>query len=262
VGDREVGEPEHHEPSSCPTADDILGTDRISSGEGWDRSRRNHPSVEPDLLTAESVKPGQHQRCPGYGVKLIRAVAQARRVERRRSLQANDPGPLRVLADLCPDTLVVRLGAMLPRPAVTGLIMNPAYRPHLGSDFNRRAAASAVEHLASTHLELAVQLLPNLAVSLGVPPADSYDRGTVGTAQRAIARMFIAAPVRIAGLLEEAGRYAGEKTRDGLVGSVRQALDMVDTEYVHRRAHDPVTTPEEAAAVTEGGVRVPPRPHR
>ncbi|MDQ7802723.1 hypothetical protein Q5425_03210 [Amycolatopsis sp. A133] len=89
--------------------------------------------------------------------------------------------------------------------------------------------------------------MPNLAVSLSVPPEDSYDPGTVGTAERAIARMFIAAPVRIAGLLEEAGRHAAEKTRDGLVGSVRHALDMVNTEYVHRRPDDPVTTSEEAA---------------
>lgn len=166
-------------------------------------------------------------------------------------VQANDPGPLRVLADLCPDKLVARLGGMLPRPAVTGIIVNPAHQPRLVSDIDRRAAAGAVEHLASTHLELAVQLLPNLAVSLCVPPEDSYDPGTVGTAETAIARMFIAAPVRIAGLLEEAGRHAAEKTRDGLVGSVRHALDMIDTEYIHRRAHDPVTTPGEAAAVTD-----------
>jgi hypothetical protein len=166
-------------------------------------------------------------------------------------VQANDPGPLRLLADLCPDKLVARLGGMLPRPAVTGIIMNPAHRPQPVSDFDRRAAAGAVEHLAGTHLELAVQLLPNLAISLSVPPENGYDPGTVGTAERAIARMFIAAPARIARLLERAGRHAVEQTRDGLVGSVRHALDMIDAEYVHRRAHDPVTTPEEAAAVTD-----------
>ncbi|MDQ3405257.1 MAG: hypothetical protein M3548_18005 [Actinomycetota bacterium] len=134
---------------------------------------------------------------------------------------------------------------------MTGIIVNPAHQLRLVSDFDRRAAAGGVEHLAGTHLELAVQLLPNLAVSMCVPPQDSYDPGTVGTAKRAVARMFIAAPVRIAGLLEEAGRHTAEKIRDGLVGSVRHALDMVDTEYVHRRAHDPVTMPEEAAAVTD-----------
>ncbi|GAA2975394.1 hypothetical protein [Actinokineospora diospyrosa] len=166
-------------------------------------------------------------------------------------VQANDPGPLRVLADLCPDKLVARLGGMLPRPAVTGIIVNPAHQPPLVSDVDRRAAAGAVEHLASAHLELAVQLLPALAVSLSVPPEDSYDPATVGAVERAIARMFIAAPVRIAGLLEDAGRYAAEATRDGLVGSVRHALEMVDTEYFHRRPHDPVVTPEEEAVVTE-----------
>jgi hypothetical protein len=166
-------------------------------------------------------------------------------------VQANDPGPLRVVADLCPDKLVARLREMLPQPRVTGIIINPAHQPWRVSDFDRRAAAGAVEHLASTHLELAVQLLPNLVVSLGVPPEDSYDPGTVGTAERALARMFIAAPVRVAGLLEGAGRHASSETRDGLVGSVRYALDMIDTEYIHRRADDPVTTPEEAAAVTD-----------
>lgn len=166
-------------------------------------------------------------------------------------VQANDPGPLRVLADLCPDKLVARLGGMLPRPAVTGLIISPAHRPRLVSDFDRRAAAGGVEHLAGTHIQLAVQLLPNLVVSLAVAPEDSYDPGTVGTTQRALARMFIAAAVRVARLLEDAGRHASEETRDGLVGSVRHALDMIDTEYVHRRAHDPVTTSEEATAVSD-----------
>lgn len=166
-------------------------------------------------------------------------------------VQANDPGPLRVLADLCPDKLVARLGGMLPRPAATGIIVNPAHQPREVSDFDRRAAAGAVEHLASTHLKLAVQLLPNLAISLGVPPEDSYDPGTVGTAERALARMFIAAPVPVTAQLEDAGRHASEEIRDGLVGSIRHALDMVDTGYIHRRAHDPVTTPEEAAAVTD-----------
>lgn len=166
-------------------------------------------------------------------------------------VQANDPGPLRVLADLCPDKVVARLGGMLPRPAVTGIIVNPAHQPQQVSDFDRRAAAGAVEHLASTHLELAVQLLPSLAVSFGVPPEDSYDPGTIGTAERALARMFVAAPARSARLLEDAGRHASEEIRDGLVSAVRDALDMVDTEYVHRRAHDPVTTPDEAAAVTD-----------
>jgi hypothetical protein len=166
-------------------------------------------------------------------------------------VQANDPGPLRVFADLCPDKLVTRLGGMLPRPAVTGLIINPVHKPRPVSDFDRRAAAGAIEHLASTHIELAVQLLPNLVVSLAVAPEDSYDPGTVGTTQRALARMFIASPVRVARLLEDAGRHASEKIRDGLVGSVRHALDMIDTDYVHRRAHDPVVTPEEATAVSD-----------
>ncbi|MFC7617275.1 hypothetical protein ACFQV2_31490 [Actinokineospora soli] len=134
---------------------------------------------------------------------------------------------------------------------MTGLIVNPAHRPRLVSDFDRRAAAGAVEHLATAHLELAVQLLPNLAVSMCVPPQDSYDPGTVGTAERAVARMFISAPARIAPLLEDAGRHAPEKTRDGLIGSVRHALDMIDTEYVHRRPDDPVATPEEAAEITD-----------
>ena len=165
-------------------------------------------------------------------------------------VQANDPGPMRVLADLCPDRLVARLGEMLPRPAVTGIIMNPALQPRQVSDFDRRAAAGTVEHLASTHLELAIRLLPNLAVSLGVPAEDGYDPGTVGTAERALARMFIAAPVRIAGLLEDAGQHSSNETRDGLARSVRHALEFIDTEDVHRRAHDPVTTPV-AAAVTD-----------
>ncbi|WP_341925256.1 hypothetical protein [Nocardioides psychrotolerans] len=166
-------------------------------------------------------------------------------------VEANDPGPLRVVATLAPDKLVAHLGVMLPRPAVVGIIVNPAYRPREVSDFDRRAAAGAIEHLASTHLELAVALLPNLAVSLGVPPEDSYDPGTVSVAERALARMFVAAPARISVLLEDAGRHAAEEIRDGLVGAVRYALDLVDTDYIHRRPDDPVTTPEEIGGLTD-----------
>lgn len=218
---------------------------------------RMFPSVEagrcltdhPDLVDAEAAD--------GPVISAVVALAGSKTPEDHHFsgpmpvVQANDPGPLRVLADLCPDKLVAWLGGMLPRPAVTGIIVNPAHQPRQVSDFDRRAAAAAVEHLASTHLELAVQLLPNLAVSLGVPPEDSYDPGTVGAAERALARTFIAEPLRVAGLLEDAGRHASEETRDGLVGSVRHALDMVDTEYVHRRALDPAPTPEDAAAVTD-----------
>ncbi|RAO00779.1 hypothetical protein [Micromonospora noduli] len=166
-------------------------------------------------------------------------------------VQANDPGPLRVLAEISRDPLVARLAAMLPRPVVTSIITAPHHRPPPVSDFDRRAAGGAIEHLASTHLEVALELLPNLAVSLGVPPEDSYDPGTVGTAERALGRMLVAAPARVVGMLEDAGKYASEKIRDGLVGAVRHAVDMVDTDYVHRRAHDPVTSPEAATAVTD-----------
>jgi len=166
-------------------------------------------------------------------------------------VQANDPGPLRVLADLSRGALVARLAAMLPRPAVTSIITAPNHRPQPVSDLDRRAAAGAIEHLASTHLEIALELLSNLAVSLGVPPEDSYDPGTVGTAERALGRMLIAAPARVVEMLEDAGKHASESTREGLVGAVRHAVEMVDTDYVHRRAHDPVTSPEEAAAVTD-----------
>jgi len=164
-------------------------------------------------------------------------------------VQANDPGPLRVLADLSPAALVAQLAAMLPRPVPTSIITAPHHRPRPVSDFDRRAAAGAIEHLASTHLEVALETLPNLVLSLGVPPEDSYDPGTVGTAERALGRMLIAAPERVVKLLDDAGKHASEPTREGLVGTVRHAVNMVDTDYVHRRAHDPVVSPEEAAAV-------------
>ncbi|GAA2391999.1 hypothetical protein [Dactylosporangium salmoneum] len=164
-------------------------------------------------------------------------------------VQANDPGPLRLLADLAPAALVAQLGAMLPRPVPTSIITSPSYRPRPVSDFDRRAAAGAIEHLASTHLEIALETLTNLVLSLGVPPEDSYDPGTVGTGERALGRMLIAAPARVVKLLGDAGKHASEPTREGLVGAVRHAVNMIDTDYVHRRAHDPVVSPEEGTAV-------------
>ncbi|GIF00259.1 hypothetical protein Ari01nite_77230 [Paractinoplanes rishiriensis] len=166
-------------------------------------------------------------------------------------VQANDPGPLRLLADLSPQALVARLAVMLPRPTTTGIITAPTHRPRRVSDFERRAAAGAIEHLAGTHLEVALETLPNVVLSLGVSPEDSYDPGTVGTAERALGRMLVAAPARVVKLLGDAGKHASEPTRKGLVSAVRHAVDMVDTDYIHRRAHDPVVSLEEAAAVAE-----------
>ncbi|WP_419703211.1 hypothetical protein [Promicromonospora sp. NFX87] len=166
-------------------------------------------------------------------------------------VQANDPGPLRILAALSPGPLATRLAEMLPRPAVKGFITPPNYRRRQVSDFDRRAAAGAIEQLASTHLEFVLALLPNLTVSLNVPPEDNYDPGTLGTAERALARMLVAAPARATALLKAQGRTASERARKGLVGAVRHAVDMIDTEYVHRRAHDPVLSAEDAAAVND-----------
>lgn len=155
-------------------------------------------------------------------------------------ISANDPGPIRVLADLAPDLIQDTLAAMLPRPQNTGLILAPNIERPRASDFDRRAAAGAIEHLAATHLDLAVALLPNLATSLGVPPSDSYDTGTMGSAERTLARILIEDPARVAPLFEQAGQYASEDIRKGLIGSARHAIDMVDPDNRFRRPQDPV----------------------
>lgn len=166
-------------------------------------------------------------------------------------VSANDPGPLRVAAECCPDKVRSRLVEMLPRPASRSIIVGPEHRANAVSDLDRRSAAGAIERLAATHIDLTMGLLPNLAVSLDVPPEDSYDTGTMASAKRAIARMFVAAPDRVSALVQDTGRYASQRARDGLVDSVRIALDMVDMDYVHRRSEDPVTTDEEASAVVQ-----------
>ena len=167
------------------------------------------------------------------------------------AVQANDPGPLRIIADLCPDKLISRLAEMLPRPSSSALIVGAEHRLPQVSDFDRRSAAGAIERLAITHLDLAIGLLPSLVVSLEVPPQDSYDTGTVAAPQRAIARMFVAAPERARALMDDVGRNASETVRDGLIGSVRFALNMIDTQSAHRHADDPVPTEDESAAVVQ-----------
>ena len=154
-------------------------------------------------------------------------------------IAANDPGPVRVLADLVPDRVAATLGAMLPRPEAAGLIVSPVIRRPRPSDFDRRAAAGTIEQLASSHLELVIGLLPDVAISLGVPPDDRYDTGTVGSAERTLGRIFVEASARVAGLMEEAGRHASEDVRKGLVGAVRQGVDMTDRDYRFRRPQDP-----------------------
>lgn len=152
---------------------------------------------------------------------------------------ANDPGPIRVLADVVPDLVTKNLAAMLPHPEVEGLILAPTVRRPRASDFDRRAAAGTIEHLASTHLDLAVELLPNLAISLDVPPADRYDTGTLGSTERTLGRILIEDPARVAPMFEHAGQHASEDIRKGLIGSARHAVDMVDPDNRFRRPQDP-----------------------
>ncbi len=152
---------------------------------------------------------------------------------------ANDPEPIRVLVDVTPDLVITTLAGMLPHPEVKGLILPSTVRRPRVSDFDRRAAAGTIEHLVSTHLELAVRLLPDLAISLGVAPADRYDTGTLGSAERALARMLIEDPDRVAPMFELAGRNASEEIRKGLVGAARHAAEMVDPDNRFRRPQDP-----------------------
>lgn len=166
-------------------------------------------------------------------------------------ISANDPGPIRVLAALAPDLIQDTLAAMLPRPQDTGLILAPNIKRPRASDFDRRAAAGAIEHLAATHLDLAVALLPNLATSLGVPPSDSYDTGTMGSAERALARILIEDPARVGPLFEQAGQYASEDIRKGLIGSARHAINMVDPDNRFRRPQDPVLDESASQAVID-----------
>ena len=155
-------------------------------------------------------------------------------------ISANDPGPIRVLADMAPDLLRDTLATMLPRPQVKGLILAPNVERPRASDFDRRAAAGTIEHLAATHLDLAVALLPNLATSLGVPPSDGYDTGTMGSAERTLGRILIEDPARVAPLFEQVGQHASEDIRKGLIGSARRAIGMVDPDNRFRRPQDPV----------------------
>lgn len=159
---------------------------------------------------------------------------------------ANDPGPIRVLVDVTPDLVITTLAGMLPHPEVKGLILPSTVRRRRVPDFDRRAAAGTIEHLVSTHLELAVRLLPDLAISLGVAPDDRYDTGTLGSAERALARMLIEDPDRVAPMFEQAGRNASEEIRKGLVGAARHAAGMVDPDNRFRRPQDPNL--EESAA--------------
>ncbi|GAA3880766.1 hypothetical protein GCM10022275_31530 [Tessaracoccus defluvii] len=152
---------------------------------------------------------------------------------------ANDPEPIRVLADVAPDAVVRTLAAMLPHPEVKGFILPSTVRRPRASDFDRQAAAGTIDHLASTHLDLAVSLLPSLAISLGVAPADRYDTGTLGSAERALGRILIEDPARVVSMFERAGRHGSGDIRKGLIGAARRAVDMVDPENRFRRAQDP-----------------------
>lgn len=162
---------------------------------------------------------------------------------------ANDPAPLRAAVAVAPEAVTSTVRKMLPRPVVPGLAVPLAHRRPPASDFDRRAAAGAIERLAHSHFDLAVSLLPDLALSLTVPVDDSYDTGTLGSAERALGRMLVHKPADVVTGLEIAGQYASEETRTGLVHAVRNAIDMVAGDSPHRTAEDPAVTTDHARAV-------------
>jgi hypothetical protein len=162
---------------------------------------------------------------------------------------ANDPTPLRDAVELDRETVSTTLRAMLPRPQARGLLVPPTHQPTPVSDSDRYAAAGAIERLVDTHLNLAVDHLPDLVVSLAVPADDPYDLGTLGSAERALGRMLVRNPADVIVRLENAGRRASEAARDGLLRAVRHAIDMVNTDSPHRTPDDPVVSAADARAV-------------
>lgn len=154
-------------------------------------------------------------------------------------VDVNEPAALRIATDLAPERVASVLATMLPVPEPEGLVLPPGRRPVRVDDFQRRAAAGAIMSLTATHLDFAMSTADALIRSLGVPPEDSYDPGTVGEAHRALGAMLAQRPEPVTAIMESRGQHASEPIRTGIVSAVWQATNMLDPDDPHRRPGDP-----------------------
>lgn len=173
----------------------------------------------------------------------------------RRRSAANDPGPLRVAGDL-PTTIVTVLREMLPPPsAPSPLVLPPGERArasgHTDGDHDRASAARAALALATTHPNIAAQLIGDLVRNLGVDPDDDYDPYPMGTVTHTLATILVLDIGDVEATLERAGRTASEELRERLFDVYEQAGRLLDPNDRWREPGDPQLTVERRRVVFE-----------
>lgn len=168
---------------------------------------------------------------------------------RHRRSTANDPGPLRVAADIVPDALLLVIREMLPPPATPSrLVLPPGERERAerftDRDRDRASAARAVLVLATSHPDIAAQFIGDLVRNLGVDPDDDYDRYPMGSVTHALAAIYLLDLGDVHAELEKAGRTASEELRARLFDVYEQVGRLLDPDDRWREPGDPQLTEE------------------
>lgn len=161
---------------------------------------------------------------------------------RRRTSTANDPGALRVIADLAPTTLVAVLREMLPPPPTPSRLVVPpggtADASSTSSDYDRASAAGAVRALATTHLGVATQLAGALVRNLGVDGNDHHDSHPIFGVIHTLATMLILGIDDVVSEVELVGQTASDELRERLFEVYEQTARLLDPDDRWREPGD------------------------
>ncbi len=162
----------------------------------------------------------------------------------------NDPSGLRVAADREPEAVKAALRRFLRRRSPPSALILPAglqsdRSNDSASDSERCTAARAIRCLASSHAELAMNLINELIASVSDDEEDMYGLYPVANVQRTLAVLLLLHGSEVMTALERAGEQADNEYRDGLFDVIERACQLLNPDYPWHEPEDPVLSKEE-----------------
>ncbi len=206
---------------------------------------RHSPVVEAGRCVTDLLRPHDGDQVDEPVVRSLVYLAEPQ--SRRFGVYeggTGDASALRVAAGAAPQAVARVLTSMLPAPRPSeSLMVPPGVRPAPQSEreleMDRRAAAAAVQALAFTHPDVAIALVPQMLLNLGVDGDHHNDPAPIATVQRSLATLLVLEVGDVPAQLEHTGRTAGDFVRERLFGVLEQAGRLIDPGYRFRTAGDP-----------------------
>jgi len=164
-----------------------------------------------------------------------------------------DPSGLRAAATVAPGAVTAVLQDMLPKahPPSPLLVPPGTGSPHaaIPGDLEQVQAAAAAAALASTHPDVAGQLIASLVGSLRASIDDLGELHPAGAVQHALAVMLVLGTGDVTASLESAAASAGDDDGERLFGVLAAAARFLDPDQRWREPGDPLPEDDRRQAV-------------